>query len=62
MEAENLLLNESGQRQIVKKVGKVLPHVGIAVLAQALVIKTVPKKLKKIVKQNKERKPCQNFV
>ena len=37
----HLLLDERRERQIVEEVSEILPHVGIAVLAQALVVETV---------------------
>ena len=41
VQAEDLVVNQGGERKIVEKVGKVLPDVGITVLAQALVIEAV---------------------
>mmetsp|Transcript_6523 Transcript_6523/g.14256 ORF Transcript_6523/g.14256 Transcript_6523/m.14256 type:complete len:206 (-) Transcript_6523:14-631(-) len=41
VQAEDLLLNERRQGQVVKEVGEVLPHVSAAVLAQALIVETV---------------------
>lgn len=41
MEAEDLIRNQSSERQIVKEVGEELPHVGIAVFLAALVVKSV---------------------
>ena len=41
MEAENLLLNDRSQGQVVKEISKILPHIGVAVFAEALVIETV---------------------
>ena len=41
VQAEDLTVHQRRQRQIVEQVGEVLPHVGVAVLAQALVIETV---------------------
>ena len=38
----NLTLNKCCQRQIIKKVSEKLPNVGIAILPQALVIKSIP--------------------
>lgn len=37
----DLVVDEGGQGQVVEEVGKVLPDVGVAVLAQALVVKAV---------------------
>lgn len=39
--ATYLLLNERGEREVVKEVRKVFPNVRVAVLAQALVVETV---------------------
>ena len=36
-----LRVDESGEWQIVEQVGEILPHVGVAVLAQALVVEAV---------------------
>lgn len=41
MEAEYLVVNEGGQRKVVKKVGKVFPNIRIAIFSEALVVKTV---------------------
>ncbi len=41
MQAEDLSADEGGEGQVVKQVGEVLPHIGIAVLAQALIIEPV---------------------
>ena len=41
MQTENLILDDSCERQIVEEVGEVLPHVGVAVLAEALVVEAV---------------------
>ena len=41
MEAEDLPIDEGRQGQVVKEVGKVLPDVGVAVLAEALVVEAV---------------------
>mmetsp|Transcript_35740 Transcript_35740/g.87966 ORF Transcript_35740/g.87966 Transcript_35740/m.87966 type:complete len:225 (-) Transcript_35740:339-1013(-) len=39
--AEDLVVDGGGQRQVVEHVRDVLPHVGVAVLAQALVVEPV---------------------
>ena len=36
-----MVFNESGEGKVVEKVGEVSPHVGVPVLAQALVIEPV---------------------
>lgn len=41
MEAENIVLNDSGERQVVEEGGEVLPHIGVTVLSEALIIETV---------------------
>jgi hypothetical protein len=41
VQAEDLVLDESGERKVVEKIGKVFPDIGIAVFAQALVIKPI---------------------
>lgn len=41
MKAEDLVVDEGGQGKVIEQVGEVLPDVGVAVLAQALVVETV---------------------
>lgn len=41
MEAKDLPLNQRSKREIIKQVGKVLPHVCGTILTQTFVIKTV---------------------
>lgn len=41
VEAEDLVVDESGEGEVVEEVGEVLPHVGVAVLAEALVVEAV---------------------
>ena len=41
VEAEDLPVDERREGQVVEEVGEVLPHVGVAVLAQALVVEAV---------------------
>ena len=41
MEAEDLIVNEGGQGQVVKQIGEIFPDVCIAVLAQAFVIEAI---------------------
>jgi len=36
-----LSFNKSRQRQVVKQVGEILPHIGIAVLAQTLIVESI---------------------
>ena len=37
-----MVLDDGGQGQVIEELSELLPHVGVAVLAQALVIETVP--------------------
>lgn len=41
MEAKDLLLNDSAEREVVKQIRKVLPNIGIAIFSKTLVIKTI---------------------
>ena len=41
MQTEDLILHHSGKRQVVKQVGEEFPHVGVSVLAHALVVEAV---------------------
>lgn len=41
VQAENLVVDQSGKRQVVEEVCEVLPHVGVAVLAKTLVVEAV---------------------
>jgi hypothetical protein len=41
MQAEDLILNDSGQGQVIKQVSKEFPDVCVAVLAHALVVEAV---------------------
>jgi len=41
VEAEDLVVNQRRQREVIEQIGKILPNVGVAILAQALVIKAV---------------------
>lgn len=41
VETENLIVDQGGEGKVVEQVGKVLPHVSVAVLAQAFVVKAV---------------------
>ena len=41
VKAEDLIVHESRERKVIEQVGEVLPHVGVAVLAQALVVESV---------------------
>lgn len=41
VEAEDLVVDEGGQGEVVEQVGEVLPDVGISVLAETLVVEAV---------------------
>lgn len=41
MQTEDLVVDEGGEGEVVEEVGKVLPHICVAVLAQTLVVETV---------------------
>lgn len=41
MKAEDLVVDEGCEREVIEQVGEVLPDVRVAVLAQALVVETV---------------------
>ena len=41
METEDLVLDEGRQRKVVKEIRKVLPDVGVTILAQAFVVEAV---------------------
>jgi len=41
MQAENAVLNDCSQLQVVEEGGEVLPHIGVAVLPQALIVEAV---------------------
>jgi len=41
VEAEDLAVDQRRQRQVIEQIREVLPHVGVAVLPQTLVVKTV---------------------
>ncbi len=41
MEAEDLVVDEGGERQVVKEVGEVLPNIGVAIFPKAFVIKAI---------------------
>lgn len=41
VKTEDLVLDQGGEGKVVEKIGKVFPHVGVAVFAQALVVETV---------------------
>jgi hypothetical protein len=41
VQAEDLVLDEGGEREEIKEVGEVFPNIRITVLAEALVVKAV---------------------
>lgn len=41
MQTEDLAVDESGEREVVEEIGKVLPNVGVAILAEAFIVETV---------------------
>ena len=41
MKAEDLVLDQSCERQVVEKISEVLPHVGVPVFAEALVVEAI---------------------
>lgn len=41
VETEDLVVDEGGEGEVVEQVGEVLPHVGVAVLSEALVVEAV---------------------
>ena len=43
MEAEHLVLDNSSQGEEVEQFSELLPYVRVSILAQAFIIKTVPK-------------------
>ena len=46
MEAEDLVLNYSGERQVVKQLSELLPDVSVTVLSEALIVESVTKRIK----------------
>lgn len=41
METEDLVLDEGSEGEVVEEVGKVFPHIGIAVFPQTFIVETV---------------------
>ena len=41
VEAKDLAVDQSRQRQVVEQIREVLPHVGVAVLSQTFVVETI---------------------
>ena len=46
MEAEYLVLNYSGERQVVKQLSELFPDVSVTVLSEALIVESVTKRIK----------------
>jgi hypothetical protein len=51
VQAENLVVNDGSEGQIVKEFGEDLPHVRISVLSEALVVETIPAAILKFKQQ-----------
>ena len=41
MEAEDLVVDQGGQGEVVKKIGEVFPYIGITIFSQAFVVEAV---------------------
>ena len=41
VKTEDLSVHQGGEGEVVKQIGEVLPHVGVTVLAQTLVIEAI---------------------
>lgn len=41
VQAEDLVVDEGGEGKVVEQVGEVLPHVGISVLAETLIVEAI---------------------
>lgn len=41
MQTEDLAVDEGGEREVVEEIGKVLPNIGVAILAEAFIVETV---------------------
>lgn len=41
MEAENLILDDSSERQVIEELGELLPNVCVAILSQTFIIETI---------------------
>lgn len=52
MQTKNFVFNHRRQWQIVEQIGEHLPHVGVAVLTKAFVVKTVPRNTVKTKQRN----------
>lgn len=58
METEDLVFDNGSKGQIVEKFCELFPHISVAVLSQALVVKTVPvikaEKVNKFIKRPRQ--------
>ena len=43
MQAEHLVLNDSGEREEIEELCELFPNIGISVFAKTLVIEAIPK-------------------
>ena len=43
MKAENLILDDSSERQVIEELGELLPNVCVAILSQTFIIEAIPK-------------------
>jgi hypothetical protein len=41
VQTEDLVVDQSRERQVIEEIGEVLPHVRVAILSKALVVKTI---------------------
>ena len=48
VQAEHLVLDDSGQGQVIKKLRELFPDVGVAVFPQTFIIKTISGQAKRI--------------
>lgn len=42
VEAEDLVLDNGGEGEVIEELGEDLPHVGIAVFAETFIVETIP--------------------
>ena len=48
VKAEHLVLDDSGEGQIIEKLCELFPDIGVAVFPQTLIIKSIPKRVSKV--------------
>jgi hypothetical protein len=41
MQAENFLLNNSSEGEVIEEISEVFPHISVSILPKALIIKTI---------------------